>query len=1096
MLARASLRYKGLNKGKAGPEEMLAKKLVSGAKLSNPDVLKAVAISKQQQGRMALAEQLLSLPQHRVLELPEEVFLQLVDLSNAVLRESNNQRDFAVAALFFEVSALYRCGAHSLRDEIRDHELWQSLAFWQFALLEWALGSDQERVPPHQVVKEHLRNFALAMGAMRVPVSFFEHLVERANARFKYGIIPTQLGEPLLTVVQLVQLLDRAAFCAGAVPPADGEVVDSKAPGGVGEAPVEASGGPAEAPFSLRFSLFQRLGHLAEMSEALAAGDATPNATAAGKQCLLCPEVLKAKPFSRWLLLGGSEQQAAAIPSALCEQCFRISLQLVEAASPAPLWCIGVAALPGHRKRRMRARGPALHKQGVVHTTKNEVFEVVGRFGSDGATSTEIVRAVTTLKLQQARTAAYLPPSAGIGAAKRAHTKDEWRHQQAQDITLGGRRAALCSFFSRAQHEQFEQLERAVLNLLTSHSSKKMMRPLHRAARVNGDGAVELLYVQTKLLKPSPVLLSDCRAWLPRECRCMTELERLSAPPSALPPSSLGHRLSSKRAREAAEQLISAEMYKLVTSEIASDRVIEGGGVIRTYEMFKNMRAELGRSFPQYLVPQLPPKVTDHESVGGAAQELRCKALERCINRLHAHPELCQAEVFEDFLMPDKDRGGAGSAYASAGGDGGAEVAGMMSADEAGGDAMPEEHLQLPTPSSRSKMYQLFRGSRATQLYSANETVNARMQRCLDPRKTERVRQVAKRLRALHEYQREHAEAQRNLGKALRSMAQWHATQSAGDCSRLAKFMSRIEVRNGVEVLPVTAMVAPVAPGGTAAAATVADPATDAVEDDPMGVQAMDLLADSLLSSQKEELHTVKVGKTSGSVSQIVLDSAAVDLSLDLVDRRMEFKSWLDTQNRVMEDARRERTWLDSQAKKPGRNSDDHSARSHSDLRLDEEQNAKVDALLRTVQVMDYGVEVEVGQLDLIERVGLQELTLNVCRAEALRARRQARIWQKNLCPVLARLAADTFIPFGKLGRSQGLVVRPLHRDIKFEDLHFLRTLGKGSFGEVKAAKYHGLDVAVKSCGNFGSMNADTRAVAESELRLMKQLPPHPNIVR
>jgi len=56
----------------------------------------------------------------------------------------------------------------------------------------------------------------------------------------------------------------------------------------------------------------------------------------------------------------------------------------------------------------------------------------------------------------------------------------------------------------------------------------------------------------------------------------------------------------------------------------------------------------------------------------------------------------------------------------------------------------------------------------------------------------------------------------------LRSMAQWHATQSAGDCSRLAKFMSRIEVRNGVEVLPVAAMVAPVAPGDAAAAAAVA----------------------------------------------------------------------------------------------------------------------------------------------------------------------------------------------------------------------------------------------------------------------------------
>jgi hypothetical protein len=184
-------------------------------------------------------------------------------------------------------------------------------------------------------------------------------------------------------------------------------------------------------------------------------------------------------------------------------------------------------------------------------------------------------------------------------------------------------------------------------------------------------------------------------------------------------------------------------------------------------------------------------------------------------------------------------------------------------------------------------------------------------------------------------------------------------------------------------------------------------------------VQAMDLLADSLLSSQKEELHTVKVGKTSGSVSQLVLDSAAVDLSLDLVDRRIEFKSWLDTQNRVMEDARRERTWLDSQAKKPGRNSDDHSARTHSDLGLDEEQNAKVDALLRTVQVMDYGVEVEVEQLDLIERVGLQELTLNVCRAEALRARRLARIWQKNLCPVhtireigaVSGLGCATFAP-------------------------------------------------------------------------------------
>ena len=54
-------------------------------------------------------------------------------------------------------------------------------------------------------------------------------------------------------------------------------------------------------------------------------------------------------------------------------------------------------------------------------------------------------------------------------------------------------------------------------------------------------------------------------------------------------------------------------------------------------------------------------------------------------------------------------------------------------------------------------------------------------------------------------------------------------------------------------------------------------------------------------------------------------------------------------------------------------------------------------------------------------------------------------------------------------------------------------TIGKGSFGEVFAAAYQGLEVAVKRCEDVSPL---MQAAVESEMQLMKSLPPHPNIVR
>ena len=64
------------------------------------------------------------------------------------------------------------------------------------------------------------------------------------------------------------------------------------------------------------------------------------------------------------------------------------------------------------------------------------------------------------------------------------------------------------------------------------------------------------------------------------------------------------------------------------------------------------------------------------------------------------------------------------------------------------------------------------------------------------------------------------------------------------------------------------------------------------------------------------------------------------------------------------------------------------------------------------------------------------------------------------------------------------------------------RVLGKGSFGEVRKAKFTpkagqgGMDVAVKYCGSWGNMEPEARELVESELRLLRNLPPHPNVLR
>jgi hypothetical protein len=144
---------------------------------------------------------------------------------------------------------------------------------------------------------------------------------------------------------------------------------------------------------------------------------------------------------------------------------------------------------------------PQVQKAGVVRA--------VGLFGRAGASSVEVVRAITLALIRQQSSGllfyhqAYMhnhsKDSSTAGSAARADTANKGK---------GAIDKVMQDTLKREQAERewwYKHMEEEVLHLLSANSSKKYMRELHRAAQVLDNGKVELLYVATSLLKMTPI---------------------------------------------------------------------------------------------------------------------------------------------------------------------------------------------------------------------------------------------------------------------------------------------------------------------------------------------------------------------------------------------------------------------------------------------------------------------------------------------------------------------------------------------------------------------------------------------------------------
>lgn len=1052
--------------------------------------------------------------------------------------------------------------------------------------------------------------------------------------------------------------------------------------------------------FKLPTSMLHRLATVAEASEALVSKAHAPGGPSAGGgaqarreaeaeqllsvvsrgRCVLC-----AARMPHWELLGaaatpsqGSDAQkqtvgavgAAArdpshilqLPGAACERCTRISLQLAERPASGTLWCVGAVVAPPLRQRSQlhatgyghddasmgRQRGSTRQLVDFVRTfSAQELFDVVERFGLQGAPSANVLRAVTMLKTRQARRKARLlrhDESPLVNAATRPSKPGS---EIGENMKLPRERvperigADIVSFFAPNEHAgfyaQLRRLENHVKNLLTEHSSKKIRssKQLHRAGRVNVEtNDVELVYVRTELLRRSHLQLCvGSQAWRAQESRYHTVVETQAAPPSALPPSSLSGMLGSERRRRRANELAQAGIFKLITREVGflpdtsvmghdssgtlgstmtdmSSRAgttlggqrsnVPGTGISRgthhthargtgiggatadlrsptmpppsaqrdavhRLDAFAALSTSLSDALPQFSVPQVSSRLQGAWAQGllpGVTQEMRRAALDRFINRIHAHPVLSETQLLERFLGPATGIDLRLSAHADSL-DG--EATGVEGAEES-----IESKNYLPPASTsgkqKSKWFKLVQPSERLPLMSTREDVNKTMQQCLDQDKTGAVRGLAKKAESLLHAQRKLAQARCTLGLAMNTFANF-VSDFSDEGSNFAELLGRIQPcshERYVEKLPVEEMAARfhTQPKSKLAAIESAGSDVFSFASDAL-LQASRLtgtVADQDIGDRKQTSASNALGKvgvhgglggpgpgsgsaavehTRGIDGQIPVGESgaavpteagdnnsadtfiAIDLSYELACRRDEFKSWLSRQNSAMREARREVEKIQSiaeSAAETGRRSsssagDDAAVVSGAgdrDLRGVAIYNSdvdNVDLLLRRVQLMQQGVETEVEQLALVERMGLQEIALRVCCGEALSARRYAACWQSSLPALLSCLARDPKLPFGPDARKQDLLAssrvrRQGHIEIDFKQLKMGRVLGKGSFGEVRKAKFTpkagqgGMDVAVKYCGSWGNMEPEARELVESELRLLRNLPPHPNVLR